>query len=120
MLMKAVGKVVRVLWSMPHAAACYFRLSKCQTGPSQAPDRGHETKIVEYRDVRHKRTGVVKHRVPEVIGVRRIPHAHLIGMQEDFTAVVYEGSGFERASHIPSLLSFSHRMPSAPCACGTA
>lgn len=76
--------------------------------------------IVEYRDVRHKRTGVVKHRVPEVIGVRRIHHAHLIGMQEDFTAIVYEGSGFERASHIPSLLSFSHKMPSAPCASGTA
>jgi hypothetical protein len=52
--------------------------------------------IVGYREIAHKRTGVVKRRVPEVVGVRRIHQARVIGMQEDFTAVVYEGSDFEK------------------------
>ncbi|KAJ7193193.1 hypothetical protein C8J57DRAFT_1657255 [Mycena rebaudengoi] len=52
--------------------------------------------IVEYQDVCHKRTGVVKKRVPQVVGVRKIRHAHIFGSQETVTAVVYEASNFEK------------------------
>ncbi|KAJ7207296.1 hypothetical protein B0H12DRAFT_439581 [Mycena haematopus] len=52
--------------------------------------------IIEYHDVPHKRTGVAKKRVQRVVGVRRIHQAHIIGFHEDFTAVVYEGSEFEK------------------------
>jgi hypothetical protein len=54
--------------------------------------------IVEYQDVCHKRTGVVKKRVPQVVGVRKIRHAHIFGSQETVTAVVYEASNFEKVS----------------------
>jgi hypothetical protein len=59
--------------------------------------------IVEYREIPHKRTRVMKHRVPEVVGVRRIHLARVHGSQEDFTAVVYEGSDFEKVSYITSM-----------------
>ncbi|KAJ7276565.1 hypothetical protein C8J57DRAFT_1712417 [Mycena rebaudengoi] len=52
--------------------------------------------IVEYRKVLHKKTKVVKRHVPEVVGVRRIYVARVHGSQEDFTAIVYEGSDFEK------------------------
>jgi hypothetical protein len=63
--------------------------------------------VVECRDVLNKRTGVVKRRAPVVVGVRRIHRARVIGMQEDFTVVVYEGSDFEKASHITLLICCS-------------
>ncbi|KAJ7242700.1 hypothetical protein C8J57DRAFT_1477395 [Mycena rebaudengoi] len=63
--------------------------------------------IVEYQEIPHKRTGVVKPRVPEVVGVRRIHLAHVIGLQEDFTAVVYEGSDFEKNSRSTGLMQNS-------------
>jgi hypothetical protein len=54
---------------------------------------------VDYEEVRHKRTGVVKKRVQRVVGVRKIRHARVFGSQEIVTAVVYEGSEFEEASN---------------------
>lgn len=48
--------------------------------------------IVESRVILHKRTGAVKHRLPVVVGPRKIHQVRVIGFQEDFTAVVYEGS----------------------------
>jgi hypothetical protein len=55
--------------------------------------------IVEYQDVQHKRTGVVKKRVQRV-GVRKVRHAHIYGSQETVTAVVYEDSDFEKESGV--------------------
>jgi hypothetical protein len=52
--------------------------------------------IVASREIPHKRTGAVKRRVPEVVGVRKVHHARVVGFQEDFTAIVYEGSDFEK------------------------
>jgi hypothetical protein len=42
----------------------------------------------------------VKHRFPEVVGVRRIHLPRVHGSQDDFTVVVYEGSDFEKVSYI--------------------
>jgi hypothetical protein len=64
--------------------------------------------IVEYREIPHKRTGVVKRRVAEVVGVRRVHLACVIGMQEDFTAFVYEGSDFEKVSYFKLSLNYPH------------
>ncbi|KAF7348835.1 hypothetical protein MVEN_01403500 [Mycena venus] len=52
--------------------------------------------VVEYRDIRRKRTGAFIRRVPVPVGVRRIHHARIFGSQETVTAVVYEGSGFRK------------------------
>jgi hypothetical protein len=60
--------------------------------------------IVEYRKVLHKKTKVVKRHVPEVVGVRRIYVARVHGSQEDFTAIVYEGSDFGKASNVTMLV----------------
>ncbi|KAJ6578856.1 hypothetical protein DFH09DRAFT_1310824 [Mycena vulgaris] len=56
--------------------------------------------IVEYYDVRRKRTGAFIRRVPIVIGVRRMHRAQIFGSQEIFTAVEYDSSQFEQANHI--------------------
>ncbi|KAJ7279281.1 hypothetical protein C8J57DRAFT_131838 [Mycena rebaudengoi] len=65
--------------------------------------------IVEYRKVLHKKTRVVKQHVPEVVGVRRIYVARVHGSQEDFTAVVYEGSDFEKhRAHAEQREEFRH------------
>jgi hypothetical protein len=69
-------------------------------------------KIVEYREIPHKKTGVVKRRVPEVVGVRRIYLACMHGSQDDFTAVVYEGSDFEKASYITWSVNYPHNSES--------
>jgi hypothetical protein len=42
----------------------------------------------------------VKHRVKEVVGVRKVHQARIHGSQEEFTAVVYHGSGFEKVSYL--------------------
>jgi hypothetical protein len=76
--------------------------------------------IVEYHEVRHKRTGVVKRRVPKVVGLREIYRAHIHGSQEEFTAVVYQGSDFEKANYILTLVCRPYRVPAAPGSCGTA
>ncbi|KAJ7697838.1 hypothetical protein B0H17DRAFT_1197173 [Mycena rosella] len=55
--------------------------------------------VIEYRLVRHK-TGFVKRRVLAVVGVRKIHRARIIGMQELFTAVMYDSSLFEQASYV--------------------
>ncbi|KAJ7276569.1 hypothetical protein C8J57DRAFT_193217 [Mycena rebaudengoi] len=65
--------------------------------------------IVKYRKVLHKKTRVVKRHVPEVVGVRRIHLARVHGSQEDFTAVVYEGSDFEKhRAHAEQREEFRH------------
>ncbi|KAJ7130468.1 hypothetical protein C8R44DRAFT_850362 [Mycena epipterygia] len=60
-----------------------------------------EQEIVQYQVVRRKRTGAVVRWVPVLAGSRRIHHARIHGSQEAFSAVVYEGSDFERARLIP-------------------
>ncbi|KAJ6483398.1 hypothetical protein C8R45DRAFT_1075596 [Mycena sanguinolenta] len=52
--------------------------------------------IVEYHEVLHKKTKAVKCRVPRVVGLRQIHQARVHGSREEFTAVVYQGSGFEK------------------------
>lgn len=64
--------------------------------------------IIESQDVPHKRTGVVKKRVQRVAGVRKISHARIYGSPEIVTAVVYEGSGFEKVSPIAFVFSCVH------------
>jgi hypothetical protein len=64
--------------------------------------------IVEYREIPHKRTGVMKCRVAEVVGVRRIHLARIHGSQEDFTAVVYDGSDFEKVGYITLSVNYPH------------
>jgi hypothetical protein len=54
--------------------------------------------VIEYRYVRHKKAGFVKRRVLTVVGVRKIHRARIIGMQELFTAVMYDSALFEQAS----------------------
>jgi hypothetical protein len=59
--------------------------------------------IIVYRDILHKRTGVVKRRMLEVVGVRKVHQARIVGFQEDFTAVVYEGSECEKVGAVRQL-----------------
>jgi hypothetical protein len=60
--------------------------------------------VVEYQEIRHKRTGAVKRRVPFVVGSRKIFHARVVGYQDSFTAVVYEGSHADRVgSPLPDI-----------------
>ncbi|KAJ7268919.1 hypothetical protein C8J57DRAFT_1227687 [Mycena rebaudengoi] len=70
--------------------------------------------IVKYQDIPHKKTGVVKRRVPQVVGVRRIHQARVIGMQENFTAVVYEEQReeFRQTSFPDSIIRCNFKHPS--------
>jgi hypothetical protein len=52
--------------------------------------------IVEDQEVRRKRTSAVVRRAPVIVGARRIHRARIYGSQETVTAVVYEGSDFEK------------------------
>jgi hypothetical protein len=63
-----------------------IRFSQHQTGPSQAVTKQN---IVEYREIPHKRTGVVKRRVKQVVEYRKVHQARIHGSQEEFTVVVY-------------------------------
>jgi hypothetical protein len=62
----------------------------------------------------------VKRRVPRVVGLREIHRARIHGSQEEFTAVVYQGSGFEKASYILAFICCPNRDSIAPGSCGTA
>jgi hypothetical protein len=73
--------------------------------------------IVESQDVPHKRTGVVKKRVQRVVDVRKIRHARIYGNQEIVTAVVYEGSEFEKVSKIPFISSCPDQFSTASGSC---
>jgi hypothetical protein len=56
--------------------------------------------IMEYREIPHKRTGVVKRRVQEVVGARKIHQARIHGSQEEFTAIVYHDSDFKKVHDV--------------------
>ena len=66
--------------------------------------------IIESQDVPHKRTGVVNKRIQQVVGILKICHARIYGSKEIVTAVVYEGSKFEKASQIPLVLGYLHNL----------
>lgn len=40
----------------------------------------------------------MKRRLSVVVGTRRVHRARVVGFQEDFTAIVYDGSDFEQMS----------------------
>ncbi|KAJ7435014.1 hypothetical protein B0H11DRAFT_2257702 [Mycena galericulata] len=56
--------------------------------------------VDSYQVIRRKRTGAVIRRVPAVSGRRTIYQARIYGSSEEVTAVVYEGSDFEKASFL--------------------
>jgi hypothetical protein len=62
----------------------------------------------------------VKRRVPKVVGFREVHQARIYGSQEEFTAVMYQGSNFEKASYILVLVRCPQTIPAAPGSCGTA
>jgi hypothetical protein len=76
--------------------------------------------IVEYHEVRHRRSGVIKRHIPRVVGLREIYRVHIHGSQEEFTAVVYQGSDFEKVNHILVLVCPPNRIRTAPGSCGMA
>ncbi|KAJ7695583.1 hypothetical protein B0H14DRAFT_2650489 [Mycena olivaceomarginata] len=59
--------------------------------------------VIEYRHVRHKKTGFVKRRILAIVGVRKIHRARIIGMQELFTAAKAQAERHEEFRH-PSLI----------------
>ncbi|KAJ7637458.1 hypothetical protein B0H17DRAFT_1149472 [Mycena rosella] len=56
--------------------------------------------IVEYREVRGRRTGALIQRLSRVVGSRRIHQVRLFGSQETMTAVIYEGPDFETVTSL--------------------
>lgn len=55
--------------------------------------------VVEYRDVRRRRTGVLLRRERVVTGTRRIHQARVLGKPGVVTAVIYQGTDLERVSY---------------------
>lgn len=54
--------------------------------------------IVEFRDVRRRRTGALIRRQRVVVGTRRVCRARVLGSAGVLTAAIYEGTDLERVS----------------------
>ncbi|KAF8148532.1 hypothetical protein K438DRAFT_948987 [Mycena galopus ATCC 62051] len=52
--------------------------------------------IVEYHEVRRRKTGALVRRDRDVVGTRRIYQARVLGRQEILTAVIYQGIDIEK------------------------
>lgn len=59
--------------------------------------------VVEYRDVRRRRTGALIRRQQFTVGTRRIYQAQVLGNPRSLTAVIYQGTDFEKVD--PTYLS---------------
>jgi hypothetical protein len=52
--------------------------------------------VIEYRDVRRRKTGALVQRVKIVAGTRKILQVRIFGSQETMTAVIQDGPDFEK------------------------